>query len=104
MELLEQVGLKSELHKRPSQLSGGQQQRVAIARALVNTPRVIPVDEPTGNLDICSGREILQLLKSIHDGGTTMVLATHDAEIARQANRIVTISDGRITGFNDPSP
>lgn len=96
-EELTKVGLGERLDHTPSQLSGGQQQRVAIARALVTKPSLILADEPTGNLDSKSGREILDLLKSLNKDGNTIVLVTHDMDIAKNAKRIVEIRDGVIT-------
>lgn len=93
---LEEVGLGDKLASRPSQLSGGQQQRVAIARALVNNPQIIFADEPTGNLDTKTGGEILTLLKNLHDQGRTVILITHDLNIAKHAKRIIKIVDGEI--------
>ena len=94
---LEEVGLGHRLNNFPSQLSGGEQQRVAIARALANKPAVLFADEPTGNLDGRSGREVLALLKQMSAGlGITLVLVTHDLSIAEQADRIVRLSDGRL--------
>jgi putative ABC transport system ATP-binding protein len=95
-ECLERVGLTERAHHRPSELSGGQQQRVAIARALATHPSILLADEPTGNLDSKSGREILTLLKDLHEKGNTIVLITHDPSIAKEAARRVAISDGRI--------
>ncbi len=95
-EMLEKVGLGDRLHHKPSQLSGGQQQRVAIARALVTNPALLLADEPTGNLDSTSGRDILDLFKQLHKSGATIVLVTHDADIARQAQRRLVIKDGQI--------
>ncbi len=95
-EMLSHVGLAQKLDNYPSQLSGGQQQRVAIARALVTDPAVILADEPTGNLDSTSGKEIMALFESLHAGGRTIILVTHDAAVASHAKRIVTIADGRI--------
>ncbi|MCP5004215.1 MAG: ABC transporter ATP-binding protein [Planctomycetes bacterium] len=94
LEMLDKVGLTHrELHK-PSELSGGEQQRVAIARALMNRPEIILADEPTGNLDSKAGNEIIELFKRLHEEGVTIVLVTHDSEIAQEAGRIVTIGDG----------
>jgi len=93
---LEKVGLGDRLHHKPNELSGGQQQRVAIARALINNPPIIFADEPTGNLDTKSGEEIINLLKELHKSGNTIVLITHDNDIANQANRIIRIHDGKI--------
>jgi putative ABC transport system ATP-binding protein len=95
-ELLRRLGLGSRLHHRPSQLSGGECQRVAIARALANQPRVILADEPTGNLDQRTGREILSIFADLHREGRTLVVVTHSPEIAQRAARVVRIRDGRI--------
>lgn len=84
------------MHHRPRELSGGQQQRVAIARALVTNPAIILADEPTGNLDSKSGAEIMQIFKELHAQGSTIILITHDNNIAAQARRIVRIQDGQI--------
>lgn len=84
------------MHHKPAELSGGQQQRVAIARALVTNPPFILADEPTGNLDSKTGREVLQMLKDLHSKGNTIVLITHDDSIAKEAERIVRIKDGKI--------
>ncbi len=96
LEALKQVGLEDRVHHKPTELSGGQQQRVAIARALVGNPPMILADEPTGNLDSKSGKEIMQMLKELHKKGNTVVLITHDNEIAMQADRVIRIQDGEI--------
>ncbi len=96
LEALERVGLGKRLHHRPSQMSGGQQQRVAIARAVAARPPVILADEPTGNLDSSSGREVMRILHELSDEGRTIILITHDNEIAEEANRIIRIQDGKI--------
>lgn len=93
---LETVGLGDRLQNRPSQLSGGQQQRVAIARALINNPGIIFADEPTGNLDSKSGAEIMALLSSLHRQGKTIILVTHEAEVAEHADRLIRLFDGKI--------
>jgi putative ABC transport system ATP-binding protein len=94
---LERLGLADRLHHEPSQLSGGQQQRVAVARAIVTDPALILADEPTGNLDSASGQDVLAVLRELHASGRTIVLITHDAEVAAAASRQVHIRDGRIT-------
>lgn len=93
---LERVGLGSRLGHFPNQLSGGQQQRVAIARALVSGPRVLLADEPTGNLDTATSRDIMRLLQGLGDNGITVVLVTHEPDIAQHAGRVVTLRDGLI--------
>ena len=93
---LEKVGLGHRLDHKPSQMSGGQQQRVAIARAIAAAPPLIIADEPTGNLDSASSKEILGILKQLHASGRTVILITHDNEIAAQAKRIIHIRDGQI--------
>ncbi len=93
---LENVGLGDRLDHKPNELSGGQQQRVAVARALINDPPIIFADEPTGNLDTKSGVEIMNLLKELHKKGNTIILITHDNDIALQADRIIRIHDGEI--------
>ena len=93
---LDKVGLESRKTHKPSEMSGGQQQRVAIARAIAQAPPVILADEPTGNLDSGSSREIMGILKELHAEGRTVILITHDNDIAAQAERIIKIKDGRI--------
>ncbi|MFF3564984.1 ABC transporter ATP-binding protein [Streptomyces sp. NPDC002574] len=105
MELLDAVGLAQRADALPSQLSGGQQQRVAVARALINRPGLLLADEPTGNLDSATGREIIDLLLSLSEQyGTTMLIATHDAEVAANCDRIVRLQDGRITSDQQITP
>jgi putative ABC transport system ATP-binding protein len=94
---LERLGLGDRLHHEPSQLSGGQQQRVAVARAIVTDPALILADEPTGNLDSTSGRDVLAVLRELHATGRTIVLITHDVEVAAAASRQVHIRDGQLT-------
>ncbi len=95
-ESLEMVGLGNRMNHKPAEMSGGQQQRVAIARAIAAKPPVILADEPTGNLDSGSSKEILGILKQLHSGGRTVILITHDDGIASQAKRVVRIMDGKI--------
>ena len=99
--MLEKMGLGERMNHLPSELSGGQQQRVAIARALVGEPELILADEPTGALDSKSGRDIVELLKELNDGGQTIILITHDEKIAKEARRRVAITDGRISEVRD---
>src|SRR3989344_4352459 len=94
--ILERIGLSEHTNKRPNQLSGGEQQRVAIARALMNNPDIILADEPTGNLDTKSGKDVINLLKTLHKQGKTIVLITHEKDIAQQADRIINLTDGKI--------
>ena len=96
MEALTQVGLADRVDHRPTELSGGQQQRVAIARALVNSPAILFADEPTGNLDSKTGEEVMNLLHELNDKGQTIVLITHEKEIAHQTERTIFIRDGKI--------
>ncbi|MFO7733761.1 MAG: ABC transporter ATP-binding protein [Candidatus Aminicenantes bacterium] len=93
---LEKVEMTARMAHKPSELSGGERQRVAIARALVNEPSLLLADEPTGNLDSRTGREILNLFHKIHEQGNTIIMVTHDREVAQQAQRIIHIRDGRI--------
>ena len=96
VDALCRVGLEDRLSHYPSQLSGGQQQRVAIARALVNDPDVILADEPTGNLDRASGESVMELFQELHHAGTTLLIITHDPEVAARASRVVRIEGGRL--------
>jgi putative ABC transport system ATP-binding protein len=95
-EILTTVGLNDQIHKKPNQLSGGQQQRVAISRALMNNPAIILADEPTGNLDTKSGKEIMDLLKHLNKQGNTIIMITHAPDLALQAGRVVRIQDGKL--------
>ena len=90
------LGIENLLKRKPKELSGGQRQRVAIARALVNNPSIILADEPTGNLDSATGEEIMQIFKDLHEAGNTVVIITHEKDIAERAKRIVHIRDGNI--------
>ena len=96
--VLKGVGLHDRMQFKPNALSGGQQQRVAIARALVNEPALILADEPTGNLDSTASGEILEILDRIHAQGRTIIVVTHEAEVAAHASRIITLKDGRVAG------
>lgn len=96
ISILAKLGLSERINNRPNQLSGGQQQRVAIARALMNDPEVILADEPTGNLDTSSGNDVMNILKDLNKQGKTIVLITHELDIARQAKKIIRIADGMI--------
>lgn len=95
-EMLKRVGLEDKIHNRPNQLSGGQQQRVAIARAMVTEPAILLADEPTGALDQKTGQQIMRLFQEINQEGKTIIMITHDIEIAQHANRIVHILDGQL--------
>lgn len=99
IELLNMVGLSDRIHYKPNALSGGQQQRVAIARALINEPDLLLADEPTGNLDSKSSEEILEIFKEINRRGKTIVVVTHEKEVASIANRLITLKDGKV--FSD---
>jgi putative ABC transport system ATP-binding protein len=100
---LERLGLGDRLHHEPTELSGGQQQRVAVARALVTEPALILADEPTGNLDSRSGADVMAVLRELHRSGRTIVLITHDADVAASADRQVHLRDGRVAA-DHPSP
>jgi putative ABC transport system ATP-binding protein len=98
LTLIERVGLSHRKNHKPFELSGGQRQRVAIARALINKPSVILADEPTGNLDSKTSNEIMELLTELHQQGQTIVMVTHEDEIAKYAQRVITMKDGQVIG------
>ncbi len=104
LEVLNKVGLAERSHHKPNEMSGGQIQRVAIARALVNNPAIILADEPTGNLDTRTSYEIMQLFTKIHDAGNTVVLVTHEEDIASYAHRVIRMRDGRVESDEKHEP
>jgi putative ABC transport system ATP-binding protein len=101
---LTQVGMRERLHHSPAELSGGQQQRVAVARALVTNPTLILADEPTGNLDSKSSSEVLGIFRRLHSEGRTVVIITHEADVAEQARRVIHLADGRVVGDEEQAP
>ncbi len=103
MDALARVGLEQRLGNRPNQLSGGQQQRVAIARAIINQPALLLADEPTGALDSRTTAEVLEIFDELHHQGITLVMVTHEDEVAARAQQVVTFRDGRIAGFGRPA-
>lgn len=96
-EMLATVGLRDRIQHKPAELSGGQQQRVAIARALANNPRFLLMDEPTGNVDSKTARDVISLIKKLNENGVTIIMVTHDQNLAKQARRIIQVMDGEIT-------
>ena len=101
LAILKRIGLDHRVHYSPNQLSGGEQQRVAIARALINQPRIILADEPTGNLDSKSGQEVMEILQELNRQGNTIVLITHEEEIAECSQRIIQLKDGQVEEERD---
>jgi putative ABC transport system ATP-binding protein len=102
---LTEVGLEDRMEHKPNELSGGQRQRVAVARALINHPSILLADEPTGNLDSKTSEEIMKLFAQIHQAGNTIILVTHEEDIARHAHRIVKLKDGIVeTDYKNPNP
>jgi len=97
-EILDMVGLRERLKHRPKELSGGERQRVAIARALINSPRILMADEPTGNLDSATGRQIMDVLHEFNRRGQTLLMVTHDHSLAKETSRILHLKDGRLVG------
>ena len=105
LKMLEDVGLGDRVEHKPNELSGGQRQRVAIARALINRPSLILADEPTGNLDSRISEEIMKLFADIHRKGNTLLMVTHEEDIARHAHRIIRLKDGEIEAdYRNPNP
>ena len=96
-DLLEKVGLKERINHKPAELSGGQQQRVAVARALANNPKFLLMDEPTGNVDSTTAREIISLIKNLNEDGVTIIMVTHDQNLSKIAKRTIQVMDGKIT-------
>jgi putative ABC transport system ATP-binding protein len=98
LDLLRSVGLEHRVDFSPQKISGGERQRVAIARALANDPKIIIADEPTGNLDLKSSNEVMNIMKELHDGGRTIIMVTHNPEITENCDRVIRLRDGRILG------